>query len=394
MKNHPPVMQDGRFYDDSGILATMNLLMISGDRSILQGKKGPFWYLLEEMVRYWNRIDVITPYAGRNHSHIDEQGLFGKVHFHPSSHRLWYQPRWIVKKGKELIRSHAHTVISVHEYPPFYNGLGTEWLSRRTGVPYALEIHHIVGYPKAASPAEWIGKHLSHLFLVNDAYGASKVRCVSRGAAGVLERWGARKDTLYIIPSFYLDQESLQPDPTIQKEFDIVCCGRLVANKGHKEVLHALQKLPEAMLLIVGDGPLRWRLENYAERLKVSDRVHFAGWLPESSDVYRAIQSAKVFVMNSKSEGGPRVALEAMALGMPIISTRVGVMPDVIRDGENGRLMSGTTKDLVEKLETLLSYPSMRDQMGREARKILTKFERTDLIRRYAEFLKSCANSS
>jgi len=377
-----------------GILSLMNLLMISGDRSILQGKKGPFWYLLEEMVRYWDRIDVITPYVGKNEAHIDEQGLFGTVHFHPSPHRLWYQPRWIVKKGKELIRTHAHSVISVHEYPPFYNGFGTEWLSRRTGVPYALEVHHIVGYPMAASFTEWIGKHLSHLFLVNDASGAAKVRCVSRGTAEVLDRWGALKESLFIIPSFYLDRETLQPDPTIEKKFDLVCCGRLVANKGHSAVLQALQKLPNATLLIIGDGPLRRKLEAQAHRLGISERVRFVGWLPESADVYRAIQSAKIFIMNSRSEGGPRVALEAMALGMPIVSTKVGVMPDVIQDQENGAFSSGSAKDLVEKIERLLSYPSVRDQMGAEARKILNRFERTDLIRRYAEFLKSCASSS
>jgi len=128
--------------------------------------------------------------------------------------------------------------------------------------------------------------------------------------------------------------------------------------------------------------------------LGIADRVTFAGWLPENEDVYRAIQSAKAFVMNSSSEGGPRAALEAMALGIPVITTKVGVMPDVVYDGENGVFTTGKAHDLVEKIEAILQYPARRESMGLEARKILQKFERKKLIEQYAAFLQRVAENT
>ena len=368
----------------------MNLLMISGDRSVLQGKKGAFFYMLEEFRQYWERVDVLCPHANCQLPIANCQP-FENVHFHPSPHGLWYQPRWIVRKGRELLTQHRHAVFSVHEYPPFYNGLGAEWLSRSTRVPYVLEVHHIVGHPHATSLVEYVGRILSHLFLPHDAEGARAVRCVSRGTADLLERWGAPMKKLFIIPSFYLDREALQPDASIEKRYDIVCCGRLVSNKGFGDVLRAIAQLPETKLLLIGDGPLRIPLERLAKDLGVAARMTFAGWLPEGRDVYRALQSAKVFVMNSGSEGGPRAALEAMALGLPIVSTAVGVMPDVLGEGtlRSGYITTGYPKDLAEQIGKLLAYPALRERLGSEARKILEKFERKTLIREYAKFLQN-----
>lgn len=380
--------------------ASMNLLMISGDRSVLQGKKGAFWYTLEELRKYFERIDIICPKipitksqspSNSQFSISNSPNPFPNVFFHPSPHGLWYQPRWIAKKGRELIAKHRHAVMSVHEYPPFYNGLGAEWLSRRTGVPYVLEVHHIVGYPHASSSPELLGRILSHLFLPHDVHGARAVRCVSRGTVDVLERWGAPQEKLFVVPSFYLDHEALKPDPLIAKHYDVVCCGRLVANKGFGNVVRAIARMPGVKLLIIGDGPERGSLEQLAKRLGAADRVTIAGWLPESADVYRAMQSAKVFVMNSGSEGGPRAVLEAMALGLPVVATAVGVMPDILSEGatRNGYLTSGTPEDLAEKIGKLLEYPSLCERLGREARKTVEKFEKGRLVREYAQFLQS-----
>lgn len=370
--------------------------MISGDRSVLQGKKGAFWYTLEEIRKHFGRIDVICPKAVSvsPHPHLLPKGegmcVFENVFFHPSHRGLWYQSRWIVKKGRGLIAKHRHAIMSVHEYPPFYNGIGAEWLSRLTGVPYVLEVHHIVGYPKFFSLSELFGRVLSHLFLPHDAMGARAVRCVNHGTANLLERWGAPAKKLFIVPSFYLDHGALYPDPSIEKRWDIACCGRLVANKGFANVLRALAKLPGVTLLVIGDGPLRSTLEKLAQRLGVRERVEFAGWISTSAEVYRALQSAKIFVMNSGSEGGPRAALEAMALGLPIVATAVGVMPDILSEGStrNGYLTSGAPGDLREKIGKLLEYPSLRERLGLEARKTVEKFEKSQLIREYAAFLQ------
>lgn len=363
----------------------MKLLMISGDRSILQGKKGAFFYTLQEFSKQWERIDIICPRSGK------ELSPFPNVHFHPNPGGLLSQPFWILKKGKELAALCRHDVVTVHDYPPFYNGIGARWLHRKTGIPYATEIHHIVGYPVAANLTERIGAILSRLLLPFLLSRTRGVRVVNEQVKSVLMSWGIPTAKIHIVPSFYLDRELLKPDSTIAKEWDIVFCGRLVPNKGLGNVLEAVSKLPKTKLLVIGDGPERARCERIARAL--GDRVRFTGWMRNNHDVYRAIQSGKIFVMNSLSEGGPRVALEAMALGIPVIATKVGVLPEVLENMVNGLFTTGEPENLKEKLQILLQDDALRSRMGKAAEHAVQRFERVSLIRRYADFLKNLTPS-
>jgi glycosyltransferase involved in cell wall biosynthesis len=93
--------------------------------------------------------------------------------------------------------------------------------------------------------------------------------------------------------------------------------------------------------------------------------------------------------MNSTSEGGPRTALEAMACGMPVIVTPVGVMPEVIQDGVNGVFSDGTVSDLKQKILSLLKDEDFRERLGKDAQNVLDRFNRSVLIKKYAEFLQS-----
>ena len=365
--------------------------MISGDRSVSQGEKGAFWYTLEEFRKHWQRVDVIVPKT----KCIETQNLhpFENVWFHPSPRGLWYQPLWILQKGKESYRQRTYNVMTVHEYPPFYNGLGAWLLHRATSIPYVSEIHHVVGYPTAASIQEWIGRKLYPLYIRTIGRAASAFRVVNSGTRELLAQWGVEQERMYLVPSFYLNHELLTPDPSIEKTYDIVFCGRLVPNKGVEELFSAVAEVPEPTLrvLIIGDGLLCPKLKAQSSKLKA--HVTFAGWLPSPHDVYRAMQSAKIFVMCSKSEGGPRVLLEAMALGLPVIATNVGVVPDVIRDGENGLITTGTSEDLAEKIQHLLSNDELCARLGQRAREVLQMFERKKLIQEYARFLQSFGSS-
>jgi len=366
----------------------MNLLMISGDRTLPSGKHGAFWYTLEILREHFERIDVICPRVSSPSPNLQP---FPNVSLHPSPWPLLLQPLWIVRKGKELIARHQHRVMTVHEYPPFYNGLGATFLSRATKIPYAAEVHHIVGYPIASSLAEWVGRWLSQIVLPIESHRASALRVVNTDVRGILKRWGTLSEKIRVVPSFYIDTSLWKPDATMAKKYDLVSCGRLVANKGMAELLDALKELPGVSLLVIGDGPLCRGLERRAETLGLSPRVTFAGWLPSQGDVAAALRSARVFVMNSRSEGGPRVVLEAMAAGLPVVATAVGIVPDVIRDGENGVIVPMETSALTDAIRRLLADPSLQGNMGREAVRVAERFERTKTIAGYARFLQSLA---
>lgn len=366
----------------------MNLLMISGDRSVLAGRQSAFHATLTELIRHWDSIHVICP---RVTDAVMEESPIEGVTFHPSPHALLLQPAWILRKGREL---HAHVgfgVMTVHEYPPFYNGIGASMLAAQTALPYVLEIHHIVGYPVSASFSEWAGRWMSRLYLGMDAGPAAGVRTVNKEVKDVLVHWGLPAAKIEVVPSLYLDSALLKPYPAAQKRYDIVFCGRLVANKGLLNVIRAVAALPNIMLLVIGDGSGKYPAGRLVRELGLQDRVTFVGWLATPADVIAAMQSAKVFVMNSRSEGGPRVALEAMACGMPVVSTKVGVMPDVLIDGENGMFTDGTAQDLAVKLKTLLADDALRARLGEAAQRIIDRFEKRTLIERYAEFLKKIA---
>jgi len=376
---------------DEITLSKMKLLMISGDRSILRGKKGAFWYTLEEFHKEWDRIDIICPRVIQEMHPMEGTSRFGNVFFHPSPRGILFQKSWIQEKGMELLDEYHHDVITAHDYPPFFHGVGANHLSRRTGTPFAVEIHHIVGFPIAASLAEFFGRVQSRLYLPWICKKAAAIRVVNHSIQNILVSWKVPEKKIAVVPSSYLNHDLLLPNPTIQKTYDVACGGRLVANKGVADVIRAVSLTPGVSLVIFGEGPLRSSLERLSQSLNITNRVHFAGWAEEGVDVYRTLQSAKIFVMNSKSEGGPRIALEAMALGLPVISTRVGVMPDVIEDQKNGLFTTGEPKDLAAKIQMFLKDSSLRGRCGQEARKILDHFERKTLIKRYAEFLQSFA---
>ncbi len=377
----------------------MKLLMISGDRSILRGKRSAFWYTLQELRKHWDRIDIICPYtrcdAARTecHTSVPERDVGGEVHFHPSPHGLWYQPFWILKRGKALVAEHHHDVMTVHDYPPFYNGLGARWLARATKLPFAIEIHHIVGYPHAASFIEWIGKLLSRLALPRHAKRASAVRVVNEATKESLVAWGVQPEKIFTVASFYLNRELLTKDVRPPASYDVSFCGRLVPNKQLYELITAVADIPEVRLLIIGDGPERKRCEALTKKCGMGERAKFLGWLPTMEDVVGAVLTARIFVMNSLSEGGPRSALEAMGMGMPVIVTPVGIMPEVIEDGVNGIMTDGTKGDLRRKIMRLIEDDAQRERLGDEARKILDRFDRPQLISQYADFLKSIASS-
>lgn len=120
--------------------------------------------------------------------------------------------------------------------------------------------------------------------------------------------------------------------------FTMVSVGHLIERKGHHHVISALSGLPDATLLIVGDGPQRSALETMADKLGVSHRVRFLGVLDQSElcDVYNC---ADATVLASSREGWANVLLESMACGTPVVASAVWGTPEVVARPEAGRLM-------------------------------------------------------
>jgi glycosyltransferase involved in cell wall biosynthesis len=155
--------------------------------------------------------------------------------------------------------------------------------------------------------------------------------------------------------------------------------GRMTAVKRTDDILLTIRKLAElgvdAYVCLVGDGPGREQLERRAHELGIARRCVFLGY---QDDVGRFYDAFDVLLLPSANEGTPVSVIEALAAGRPAVATRVGGVPDVIRDGIDGFLCDvGEVDGLADRLAALASDPERRAAMGAAGRK--------RVLRRYAD---------
>ncbi len=146
---------------------------------------------------------------------------------------------------------------------------------------------------------------------------------------------------------------------------------RLVPVKAHEVFLAAAagvaRTVPEARFLVIGDGERRPALEAEAGRLGLGGRVRFLGWRRDLERVYADLDVA---VLSSRNEGSPVSLIEAMAAARPVVSTRVGGVPDLVEDGVTGCLVPPADGPaLAEAIRDLLANPERRQTLGLAGRK-------------------------
>jgi glycosyltransferase involved in cell wall biosynthesis len=152
--------------------------------------------------------------------------------------------------------------------------------------------------------------------------------------------------------------------------FAVGWIGRMTAVKRTDDVLLAFKRLRDsgvdACLCMVGDGPDREQLERRAHELGVIRDTLFLGYQEDVAPFYAAFDA---LVLSSGNEGTPVSAIEALAAGRPVVATRVGGVPDVVRDGEDGFLVeAGATDELAERLARLARDPALGKRMGEQGR--------------------------
>jgi colanic acid/amylovoran biosynthesis glycosyltransferase len=183
-------------------------------------------------------------------------------------------------------------------------------------------------------------------------------------------------------------------DPTI------LCLGRLVPEKGQAILLHAIALLAEqgqaVNAVLAGEGPSRPALGRIAEQLGVASRVAFPGAVGQE-ELHALYAGASIFCLPSFAEGVPTVLMEAMAMGVPVVSTKIAGIPELIDDGHTGLLVSpGRPEELAGALRRLLSDPSLYAKLqsgGRE--KVSGEFDTQRSARAlYALFTKELPTTS
>jgi len=149
----------------------------------------------------------------------------------------------------------------------------------------------------------------------------------------------------------------------------VVCVAQLSHEKGHQHLLDAwpdvAARFPNARLALVGDGPLRPRLESRSRELGLAASVVFTGF----QEATPWLAAADIVVLPSVTEGMPNAVLEAMALGRPVVATRVGGVPELVEEGETGILVPpNDPSSLAAALCRLIEDPARATRLGNAAR--------------------------
>jgi len=152
--------------------------------------------------------------------------------------------------------------------------------------------------------------------------------------------------------------------------------GRLVWQKGFEYLIEAmpeiLQDIPQAKLLLVGEGPLRHELEGLARELNVYTRVIFAGF---RSDIQDLLSIIDILSVPSLLEGFPMITLEAMAMAKPIVATQIEGIVEQISDSDEGILVpSKDTEALASAILRLIKDRELRNRLGAAARSKIERY--------------------
>jgi len=274
---------------------------------------------------------------------------------------------------------HTHQVTAL-----FYAGRA----ARRAGVPLVVHTEH--------------GKHYAARFLTRmqgrlAARNARRFFCVSDDLAKEVERCRiVPKDKIFVVRNGIetarfaksAERTELRRSLSFPHAAAVIgTVGRLSDVKRQDVLLRGFAQvrkvMPEARLLLVGDGPMRGSLEALAIELGIGSSVHFAGY---QADPQRFLQAMDAFALTSRSEGMPLAVLEAWAAGVPVIASRVGGLPEMIEKGKTGLLFDfPDAGQLAKGLVRILCEPGLAAGLRETARQhVQTRFDSRVMAEQYA----------
>lgn len=284
----------------------------------------------------------------------------------------------------ELIDRHELELLDAQTYKPLALGLYARF--RRPKVALVSWMH---GFTQENLKIRLFSTAERFLHRFSD-----RVVCVSRPFAATLAAKGIDSGKIDVIANAIGDEEfaGLGPAEELAIEFEIPSAtpvvgaiGRLSPEKGHLLLVRAWerihQQMPEAKLLLVGDGPLRGELEQLVRELKLDGSVVFAGFRPDGRRFFGLFD---IMVLPSLAEGLPYVLLEAMIREVAVVASAVGEVPEVLLEGSLGKLVPpGDVDALADRVVVLLRDGTERHRLAAAAR--------TSVMERYSHAARTRA---
>lgn len=258
-----------------------------------------------------------------------------------------------------------HTdAIRIHQMAGAIPALIAHWISRkplivRCGYQWSTFLKH----QQAPAIKQWM---VNVIEKVTYDTATTIIVATHADAESVAWRYRIPPQKIHVIPN-YVDTNLFKPLVIEKKPRSICFVGRLEPQKNLMNLVAAVQGT-NAHLVFYGEGSLRDELEQHAQELNV--RANFRGKIA-NDELPAALNACELFILPSLYEGNPKVLLEAMACGLPVIGTNVEGIRSIIEDGKNGILCEPSSESIREVIKRLMNDPVTQQRLGGSARQTI-----------------------
>ncbi|KAA3464844.1 sulfoquinovosyl transferase SQD2-like [Gossypium australe] len=349
--------------------------------SYVSGYKNRFQNFIKYLREMGDEVMVVTTHEG-----VPTEFYGAKLIGSRSFPCPWYQkvPLSLALSPRIISEVARFKPDIIHASSPGIMVFGALIIAKLLCVPIVMSYHTHVPVYIPRYTFSWLVKPMwlilkflhraADLTLVPSVAIAKDLRAARVTAANKIRLWNKGVDSESFHPQYRSHEMRLRLSNGEPERPLIIHVGRLGVEKSLDFLKSVMDRLPEARIAFIGDGPYREDLEKLFSGMPVV----FTGTL-QGEELSQAYASGDVFVMPSESETLGFVVLEAMSSGIPVVGARAGGIPDIIpadQEGKTGFLFNpGDLDDCLSKLEPLLQNKEMRETIGKAARQEMEKYD-------------------
>jgi len=358
----------------------------------------------QELLRAGHRVTLIAPRYADETEETDVIRIPSRGLFFDREDRM--MRAGVIRRLLPALREAE--IDCVHIQTPFVAHYLGVWLARRLGVP-VVETYHTYFEEYLYNYIGWLPRSLlravARRFSRTQCSQVQRVISPSRPMRDALRAYGIRQP-IEVLPTG-LGEDRFRPGDGrgFRARHNIpehapVCLnvGRVAHEKNLDFLLQMFvavrERLPDAILIIAGEGPAAPHLHRLARTLGITDSVRFIGYLDRHQELPACYAAADAFVFASRTETQGLVLLEAMAMGLPVVSTAFMGTRDILSPRQGALVPEEDTTTFAEQLVWLLSDRGLHDRLAREAREYAREWSAAAMASRMANVYEELADAA
>lgn len=331
-------------------------------------------YQIDVVTCTWNKPDIAWKNWQKEHEVINGVNIYRVKPWFYRQYLKTFGAIWpLYCKSLQLIKENKYDLIHAHIFPASIVGA---LLKKKTGVPLVITVQggDLADYLETGGNFNWILSPIIKWSLRK----SNTVHTVSTHMKHIVKRMGVKN--IKVIPNGVdatlfkpRNKDLLRKKFCLPKEkFIIISNSRLTYKNGIDLLIRSVSKLPDKklwLILLVGDGEERKKLENLAGELNLKNQIKFLGYKDRETTA-EFLSLADVFVRPSRQEGFGIAFLEAMASGLPVIGVKTGGIIEIVKNGAEGFLVSKENiYGLINVLDRIRDNVELRQKLGKNGRR-------------------------